>query len=208
MLYANRKGPFLAAAEAGEVNVVQPGAEPLLPGLSSCGYWSAKRPQKWGLPLHYDEGFEIAYLERGSLVFRDDRDVYELDSQSFTITRPWQPHAIGDPCVGSSRLCWIMIDVGVRKAGQPWRWPDWIILTDGDRKELADRLEALNRTFWPTPSGVAHVFRKLAEDMDGISRGDSASKLAIHCGLNTTSPVTTKPLTKASGKRNSGRMAR
>jgi AraC family L-rhamnose operon regulatory protein RhaS len=103
-----------------------------LPGLSSVGFWDAAGQQHWGLDLHRNEGVEFAFLEAGNLPLTVENHQYTLRANDLSITRPWQPHRLGLPHVRASRLHWVMLDVGVRRPNQPWKWPTWIVLTKTD----------------------------------------------------------------------------
>ena len=82
-----------------------------LKGLQSVGYWDATQEQSWGLPWHRNEGLELTFLETGNLAFSLGNRTWQLVPDAFTITRPWQPHKVGNPNVGVGRLHWIIIDV-------------------------------------------------------------------------------------------------
>ena len=101
---------------------------PDLRELRSIGVWDARTAQHWGLGWHRNEGIELTYLAAGHLDFAvEDRNV-ALEPGSFTIPRPWQKHRVGDPDVTASRLFWLILDVGVRRPNQAWRWPGWMLL--------------------------------------------------------------------------------
>ena len=68
---------------------------------------------------------------------------YSLKPGHLTITRPWQPHSLGNPHIGPNRLHCIILDVEVRRPHQSWNWPDWIILTRNDLKQLTALLETV-----------------------------------------------------------------
>ncbi len=94
-----------------------------LPGLKSIGFWDCAGPQNWGLDTHRNEGVEIHFVETGNLVFVADGRRFDLHPGDFSITKPWQPHKLGDPNIGPGRVHWLIIDVGVRRPDDPWRWP-------------------------------------------------------------------------------------
>ncbi|MCX7886120.1 MAG: AraC family transcriptional regulator, partial [Verrucomicrobiae bacterium] len=71
--------PLVQAARAGavEFQALARGAYPgrrlplgALPGLRSVGFWNARGPQNWGLPLHRNEGIELTFLESGRMPLR------------------------------------------------------------------------------------------------------------------------------------------
>lgn len=107
-----------------------------LRGIKSVGFWEAEHEQDWGLPWHRNEGIELTFLNWGKLGFAVDHREYELHPEALTITRPWQRHRVGLPAVGAGRLHWLILDVGVRSPDQPWRWPEWVVLSPEDKAEL------------------------------------------------------------------------
>src|SRR5207249_3334840 len=104
-------------------------------GIKSIGYWDALGPQTWGLPWHRNEGVEVTFLESGRLGFAVDGREYALQPDALTVTRPWQSHRVGNPLIGPGKLHWLILDVGVRRPNQAWRWPDWVMLKGADREE-------------------------------------------------------------------------
>ena len=130
------------AAQRGEVRIEAlvhghypgrklPGGE--LSGIKTVGYWDARGPQTWGLPSHRNEGIEITFLESGKLAFGIGDQEHLLHADALTITRPWQTHRVGNPAVGPGKLHWLILDVGVRRPNQSWKWPAWIMLSGPDR---------------------------------------------------------------------------
>ncbi len=134
----------------------------MLPGVSTLGYWDAKRSQAWGLDWHRNEGIEITYLSRGRLDFAVDDHSYPLEAGQVTITRPWQQHRVGDPEVRASRLFWLILDVSVRRPNQEWHWPDWLILAPADLRELTVKLRHNEHPVWQADATLRRCFERLA----------------------------------------------
>jgi AraC-like DNA-binding protein len=135
----------------------------VLPGLSSIGFLDAKGEQDWGLEPHRNEGIEIVFLETGNMVFLTDDKKYMLKAGNLTITRPWQLHRLGDPNLGPGRLHWILIDVGIRRSHQPWKWPEWVILSSDEKKELTGILRRNEHPVWNSTIEIRRDFQELAE---------------------------------------------
>jgi AraC family L-rhamnose operon regulatory protein RhaS len=135
---ADSCGPLALASTAGQLSLFAirhghyPG-KPLppnaLPGLKMLGHWDVREDQDWGLGWHFNEGIELTFLESGSLEFAVDDREYSLGPDDLTIARPWQRHRVGKPQVTASRLHWIILDVGVRRPNQDWKWPSWLLLS-------------------------------------------------------------------------------
>ena len=134
-----------------------------LPGITSLGFWNGTGAQDWGLEAHRNEGIEIAFLETGSMAFSVETKDFELRSGHFTITRPWQLHKLGAPNIGPGKLHWLILDVGVRRPNQDWRWPRWLTLTTADRAELTRKLRHNENPVWQSSPDIAGSFRGLSE---------------------------------------------
>jgi AraC family L-rhamnose operon regulatory protein RhaS len=135
----------------------------VLPQVSSIGFWDAARDQTWGLGEHRNEGIEITYLDNGSLGFVVDGRSHPLSSGQLTITRPWQPHRVGNPEVAASRLYWLILDVGVRQPHQPWKWPPWLVLSPADIKDLTALLRENEHPVWPGTPEMGRCFADIGQ---------------------------------------------
>ena len=152
----------------------------VLPGLTSIGFWDAAGKPDWGLDAHRNKGVEICFLETGGMDFSVDQHNYKLRAGQFTITRPWQLHRLGAPHIGPGRLHWVILDVGVRRPHQPWRWPNWNVLTPKDLAELTDKLRHSDNPIWPATPAITHSFRELAKNVTAWDRPHSVSRLAAN----------------------------
>lgn len=172
---ADSCGPLVRAAAAGEVRLEAmarggyPGT-PLpgktMPGLSSVGFWDAERDQSWGLPLHRNEGIELSFLTSGTMPVMIDGHRQTMMHDEFLVTRPWQPHQLGDPNIGPGKLIWIIIDVGVRRPHQPWEWPVWVVLTPDDLADLTRFLRQNEQYVWPGSADVCRCFLGIAQAVE------------------------------------------
>lgn len=172
MHHADTCESLVAAVTAGEVRLeaLVRGSYPgrrlpsgILPQVSTMGFWDAARDQGWGLGEHRNEGIEITYLDNGSLGFVVDGRSHPLSPGHLTITRPWQPHSVGNPDVAASRLYWLILDVGVRQPHQPWKWPPWLVLSPADIKDLTALLRENEQPVWPGTSEIGRCFRDIGQ---------------------------------------------
>jgi AraC family L-rhamnose operon regulatory protein RhaS len=141
----------------------------VLPGLSSAGRWNAVGDQDWGVPDHRNEGIEVVLLERGRATFGVEGRTHDLTAGDVTVTAPWQRHRLGGPHLGPGLLHWLILDVGVRRAGQRWRWPSWICLAPEDLADLARRIQDPARPVRLGSSELQAAIRRvgtLVEDPD------------------------------------------
>ncbi len=151
----------------------------VLPGVKTIGFWDATHRQDWGLDWHRNEGVELTLLESGELGFAVDNAEFQLKAGDLTFTRPWQRHRVGDPKVGAGRLHCLILDVGVRRPHQAWRWPSWIVLTPEDRRELTEVLRHNEQPVWQATSDMIHCFRRIATAVESDQNGSSVSHLAV-----------------------------
>jgi AraC-like DNA-binding protein len=150
-----------------------------LPGVKTIGYWDAHEPQDWGLPWHRNEGIEITFLESGRLAFAVEEREFDLRPDAVTVTRPWQRHRVGNPGVGFGRLHWIILDVGVRRPNQSWKWPPWFILSEPDLDELTNVLRHHEQPVWKASPELRRAFQAMARAVETDRESSSASRLAV-----------------------------
>lgn len=176
--------PLVAAVAAGEVRLEalvrgtypgRPLPDGVLPNVSSIGFWDASHDQSWGLGEHRNEGIEITYLDKGRLAFTVDGRRHPLSPGQLTITRPWQPHSVGNPHVAASRLYWLILDVGVRQPHQPWRWPPGLVLTPAERGDLTEMLRENEHPVWPGTPEIGRCFVELGRLIEAAASGPPAS---------------------------------
>jgi AraC-like DNA-binding protein len=187
--YADTCEPLKDAAERGEVclkawsHSSYPGLKlpvDYLPEMRSLGFWDASRYQKWGLANHSNEGLEFTYLAKGKTAFDVDGKKYKLSKGSFTITRPWQIHSVGDPNVSASCLCWLILDVKVRRPNQEWKWPEWLILSPEDFECLTQLLRHNEQPVWEADKEIIRVFNKLSELVEHNGPTESKTKVKLY----------------------------
>lgn len=151
-----------------------------LPGVKVVGCWNAAHRQDWGLDWHRNEGVELTFLESGKLGFAVEGHESHLQAGDMTVTRPWQRHRVGDPEVGAGRLHFLILDVGVRRPHQAWRWPPWIVLTSADLRQLTDILRHNEQPVWRATAEVARTFVRIGATVEADHEGSSVSGLAVH----------------------------
>lgn len=151
----------------------------VLPGLTSVGFWNCRGAQDWGLNAHRNEGMEIVLLETGGMGFEVDGRAHALQAGDLTVTRPWQLHKLGDPHIGRGRLCWLILDVGVRRPNQEWTWPPWVILAPKDLAELTRKLRHGEQSVWVANPRMRHAFRDISDCVLRWSEPRVRSRLAV-----------------------------
>ena len=186
--HADTCGPLVRGVDAGQVQFAAlarghyPGRRiprGALAGVKSIGFWNADHDQDWGLSWHRNEGIELTLLESGHVGFAAESDEYRLGPGDLTVTRPWQSHRVGSPQVEAGRLHWLILDVGVRRPHQSWRWPSWVVLAKADRDELTDILRHNEHPVWPAGDEIAGCFRKIAAAIEDDVNGSTVSRLTV-----------------------------
>jgi AraC family L-rhamnose operon regulatory protein RhaS len=187
--FADACAPLEQAAEAGKVRLrtLSRGQYPglrlprgVLPGLRTIGLWDAGHEQDWGLVLHRNEGIELTFAERGVSTFSVSGREYRLGPDHLTVTRPWQPHRIGNPNVGAGRILWLIVDVGVRRPHQAWMWPSWLVMTEADRKQLTRMLRENEQAVWHVSEDVRRCFQRVGEVLESDHAVDDLSLLTVY----------------------------
>ena len=154
----------------------------VLPGVRIIGTITTMGRQDWGTEWHYNEGIEIAYLENGQMPFLVDDRKYTLQWGDLTVTRPWQIHRNGDPHITDGRHHFLIIDVGVRRPDQPWRWPSWVVLLKKDLQELTDILRHREDHVCHANREIRQCFQNLARLVETYKAENNASHL--HAKIN------------------------
>ena len=181
--------PLVAAHKAGKIQLEAwvrlgyPGSkmpENVLPGVNSVGFWNASVQQDWGLPWHRNEGIEITFLETGSMPFSIAEKEHIILHNEITVTRPWQPHKLGNPFIGIGKYYWIILDVGVRQPHQEWVWPSWIMLTRPDLDDLTKILRQNEQPIWKVNQEIRKCFSKIGELIQGEMDFSKESWMVIY----------------------------
>ncbi|WP_136481627.1 AraC family transcriptional regulator [Cognatitamlana onchidii] len=148
-------------------------------GLNSIGYWDANEPQDWGLGWHRNEGIEFHFLESGTMPYAQENKEVVLKPNDLTITRPWEAHRVGNPNIGMGKFYWIIIDLGVRRPHQDWKWPDWITLTNEDLSRLTNILRHNEKSILKTDQRVRDCFKRINDAINTDKKGNNASTLRL-----------------------------
>ena len=148
-------------------------------GLNSVGYWDGSKEQDWGLDWHRNEGIEIHFLESGTMPYFIDTQELSLSANNMTISRPWQAHKLGNPCVEKGRMYWMILDVGVRNPHTEWTWPSWIILPKTDLDRLTTFLRQNEQASWKGNNRIRDCFRALGKLIDTDNNGSNSGKIRL-----------------------------
>jgi AraC-like DNA-binding protein len=180
--------PQRAAIQAGKIefHALSKGGYPgtpmeggTLPGLVSVGYWDSRRPQDWGLQPHRNEGLEFVFLESGEAGFTVDGASHHLRAGAVTLTRPWQLHHLGDPNLDRGRLYWLILDIHALNPRRPWKWPDWVVLDDSDKRAFERFARRSADAVWLSVPPIREIFREIADAVRTWGQPRSASRLGV-----------------------------
>lgn len=152
----------------------------VLPGLSNVGHLDARGEQDWGLEPHRNEGIEICLLETGHMGFTVDGCEHRITGGDITITRPWELHCLGNPNLGTGKLHWLILDVGVRRPNQKWAWPPWVMLSLAEKRELTASVRRLHRHVWKSTPDLRHAFHEVAVCIQRYAAARAITRLKLH----------------------------
>lgn len=146
-----------------------------------CGYWDAACDQSWGPGWHRNEGLEFSFVESGQVPFAiEGGRTFIVEPGHLTITRPWQRHRVGNPNVPASRFHWLILDVGVRRANQPWIWPPWLLYPPAAIQRMTRILLQNKQPVWRANEEIACCFRKLGKAASlGSTTPEAIARLKI-----------------------------
>jgi AraC family transcriptional regulator, 4-hydroxyphenylacetate 3-monooxygenase operon regulatory protein len=149
-------------------------------GLCSVGFWDAKKNEGWGEDWQRNEGIEVAFLETGNSVADVDNQSFQFRPGNLLITRPWQLHRVGGLPPAASRLHWLIVDVGVRRPNQAWKWPAWLTMTAADRRKLTDMLRHNEQAVWLATPEIRKCFQRIGQAVETDQGGSKISRLTVH----------------------------
>jgi AraC-like DNA-binding protein len=151
----------------------------VLTEIKFVGYWDAEQDQNWSIPSHRIDCLEITFLERGSLGFAVEGCEYLLQPDDVTVTPPWQIHRIGLPHVTSSRLHFLIIDLGGHRPEEEWKWPPWVVLSKTDLDELTGLLRRNMHPVWKSPAAFGRCFQAIGQAVETDCHGSKVSHLTV-----------------------------
>lgn len=162
-------------------------ASAVMPQLTSVGHWEATTDQTWGVDWYCNEGVELTFVTAGRVPFSFEGEDVDVFAGDLTITRPGRLHRIGRPCVPSSSLTWLTVDVKVRAPGDAWVWPTWLPIPAEDLSRLTALLSQSEASAWRASkallAAVATLDRVLKADISQPRARIAASAAAIFIEL-------------------------
>ncbi len=75
---------------------------------------------------------------------------------------------------------WLILDVGVRRPHQEWRWPKWVVLTKDDLTELTRKLRHNENPVWHSTPGITLAFRELARCIATWDQPHTVSRMTAY----------------------------
>ena len=150
-----------------------------LDGICTFGFWDAKGEQHRGLPYHRNEGIEFTMMLSGEMPISVGEFHGILKPGNMMITRPWQPHKLGDPDFAPGKLAWFIMDVGIRHPHQEWKWPKWIILEKKDLADLTRFLSHNEQCIRRMPPALCECFGQLCQIPASPDATGQTSKITV-----------------------------
>jgi AraC-like DNA-binding protein len=94
--------------------------------------------------LHMEEfclqGIMFVLTFHGILVVKVNHKKHLVHPGELLLLPPGTHFAIGDPVVSCARFGWLLLDVKASDLNTPWRWPDWLMLDEEERKNFTHEL--------------------------------------------------------------------
>lgn len=154
-----------------------------LPGICSIGCWDAEQDQDWYIPPHRNEGIELSVVLSGSVRFEAGTVSESLTRGRVALTAPWQEHCVGRPAITTSRLLYLIVDVGVRRPNATWIWPDWFPASDRDRAALAGDIIRCPHPVFSAPPDMMWAFDRMFDLLTDSSADADAATMCLLAGL-------------------------
>ncbi|TVR70811.1 MAG: AraC family transcriptional regulator [Spirochaetaceae bacterium] len=118
-------------------------------------------------------------VSRGYVPFAVDGKPHPMQRGDLSITRPWQAHRVGDPHLPANRLHWIILDLGVRRPHERWRWPDWFILPPAVLQRLTELLQHNEQPVWRATPRIEESFQRLTALIGEESTATLEARLSL-----------------------------
>ena len=83
------------------------------------------------------------------------------------------------PHIGAGRLIWLILDVGVRRPNQTWRWPEWLVCSQAELQKLTQLLSYNEQPVWQADEELERWFDRLAELVQESDPLESESRLKL-----------------------------
>lgn len=155
----------------------------ILKGIRAIGCWDIDRDQDWYVKPHFNEGIEITMVLNGSASFETAGHTSTLTRGKMALTSPWQKHSLGEPYVSASRLVFVILDVGVRRPNSAWVWPDWILASEKERKQLAQQILRNRHPVLPASSEAVFAVEQIFEILLTGTMEKDATSAAVYLNL-------------------------
>lgn len=153
-----------------------------LPGVTTLGGWETLDSRAAALvnkPFPLRE-IQVTLVEDGRGLTLDDMSgrSWPMARPTLFCSLPWQGYAYP---FSRTNGAWLNIDVGVTRPNQEWKWPDWVVLTPADLRELTECWRGLTGPLLtPTPA-ILETFARLGEAVKAheSGRADMLSRITV-----------------------------
>lgn len=132
------KAEYLAIAQNGYPGAhLKPGE---VDGLFSLGNMATHDIRPLNMANFCLQGVMFILAFQGVLSMMVNHKKYIVYPGELVLLPPGTHFAIGDPVVSCVRLGWLVLDVKALNVQEPWSWPDWLMLEEVERQNLAHEL--------------------------------------------------------------------
>jgi len=177
------KVEYLAIAQKG-----YPGAR-LKPGeadgLLSVGCMVTHDKRALHMEAFCLQGMMFVLTFQGILSVRTNHKKHLVHPGELLLLPPGTHFAIGDPVASCARIGWLLLDVKALDLNTPWRWPDWLMLDEVERREFTRELVTRGVIIQKVSDDFIQVYTRLAmlSSQEGILHRGSRLKQMISLSM-------------------------
>jgi AraC-like DNA-binding protein len=136
---------------------------PELPMISGLGRRRSDHG-KYLLRAHHNDGIEICFIRSGEYRWQVEGEVFQLQPGDGFITMPWQEHGGEHGFFPRGALDWVIIRLPRCTPLSPWRWGDWLPLSDATRRFITSSLHGRQVPRLPRQTRIGLLFDQLWEE--------------------------------------------
>ncbi|MEI7946639.1 MAG: AraC family transcriptional regulator [bacterium] len=115
--------------------------------------------------LHMEEfclqGIMFLLTFQGILAVKVNHKKHLVHPGELLLLPPGTHFAIGDPVASCARIGWLLLDVKASDLNTPWRWPDWLMLDEEERREFTRELVKRGVRIQKVSDDFIHVYTRL-----------------------------------------------
>jgi AraC-like DNA-binding protein len=132
------KAEYLAIAQQGYPGAHLKSGE--ADGLLSVGNMATHDKRALHMEAFCVQGIMFVLTFQGVLSAKVNHKKHLVHPGELLLLPPGTHFAIGDPVVSCARIGWLLLDVKASDLNTLWRWPDWLMLDETERRDFTHEL--------------------------------------------------------------------